>query len=100
MVSKTQWLLWYVFANDTNIFKKLDRIEQILEQLFFRGTFVSFVILFFKDTNDLLEGISKLDNKVMISRFQRLVTNYRKNPNLVVQTFKNDQLLDSECCES
>ena len=58
-------------------------IRQITNQTFIRAFFCSFVILIFKDTNDLLEGISKLDDQIMFSRFQRSVASWRKDPNLL-----------------
>ena len=58
-------------------------IFQIANQTFLRAFFCSFVILIFKDTNDLLEGISKLDDQIMFSRFQRSVASWRKDPNIL-----------------
>jgi hypothetical protein len=36
--------------------------------------FLTFSILVFKDTHDVLEGINKLDNTLVVSRFQRLIS--------------------------
>ena len=66
------WWFWY-FVDDQNIKTQfqsfMDITELLITQLYFRGFLYTLVILILKDTNDLLQGISKLDNRVMISRF-------------------------------
>ena len=71
---KALWWFWYFLddpepENYTSIQSKMDITELLISLLFLRGFLLTLVILVFKDTNDLLEGISKLDNRVMVSRF-------------------------------
>ena len=54
-------------------YRHYHEINDILTKIDSRGLFICSSILFFKNTADVLQGLSKLENLVVISRFQAIL---------------------------
>ena len=60
-----EWVDYYLSLDNINL------AQQIIFQTYIRNIIVATSILVFKNTHDVLEGINKLDNTLVVSRYQR-----------------------------